>query len=46
MIHAIGFNRLSDEEYLAQLREKRAAYLQRIANLEAQLEEEKNAKRP
>lgn len=46
MIHVIGFNRLSDEEYLAQLREKRAAYLRRIANLEAQLEEEKNPKHP
>jgi hypothetical protein len=46
MIHAIGFNRLSDEEYLAQLREKRAAILRRIANLEAQLEEEKDPKHP
>jgi hypothetical protein len=46
MIHAIGLNRLSDEEYLARLREKRATYLRRIANLEAQLEEEKNSKHP
>ena len=46
MIHAIGLTRLSDEEYLSQLREKRAAYLRRIANLEAQLEEEKDSKHP
>jgi BMFP domain-containing protein YqiC len=45
MVSAIGFNRLSDEEYLAQLREERAAYLRRIAELEAQLEEN-NPKRP
>lgn len=44
VIHAIGINRLSDEEYLAQMREERAAYLRRIAKLEAQLEEEKNSK--
>jgi BMFP domain-containing protein YqiC len=44
MINAIGLNKLSDEEYLAQVREKRAAYLQRIAELEARLEEEKNSK--
>jgi hypothetical protein len=46
MIHVIGLNRLSDEEYLAQLREERAAYLRRIAHLEARLEEEKNLKHP
>jgi hypothetical protein len=46
MIHAIGLKRLSDEEYLAQMREKRAAYLRRIASLEAELEEEKNSKHP
>ena len=46
MINAIGLNRLSDEEYLAQMREERAVYLRRIAELEAQLEEEKNSKHP
>jgi len=44
MIHAIGINRLSDEEYLSQMREERAAHLRRIAKLEAQLEEDKNSK--
>ena len=44
MIHAIGINRLSDEEYLTQMREKRASHLRRIAKLEAQLEEDKNSK--
>jgi hypothetical protein len=44
MIHAIGINKLSDEEYLTQMREERAAYLRRIAKLEAQLEEDKNLK--
>jgi hypothetical protein len=46
MIHAVGFNKLSDEEYLVQMKEKRATYLRRIAKLEAQLEEEKNSKHP
>src|SRR6266852_1145126 len=40
MIHAIGINRLSDEEYLAQMREKRTACLRRIEKLEAQLKED------
>jgi hypothetical protein len=44
MIHAIGINRLSDEEYLAQMKEKRAAYLRRIEKLEVQLEEDKSSK--
>lgn len=44
MIHGIGINRLSDEEYLAQMREKRAACLRRIEQLEAQLEEDKSSK--
>ena len=44
MINAIGLNKLSDEEYLAQVRKERAAYLQRIAELEARLEEEENSK--
>jgi hypothetical protein len=44
MIHAIGINKLSDEEYLTKMREDRAAYLRRIAELEAQLEEDKNSK--
>jgi len=46
MILAIGLKRLSDEEYLAQMREERAAYLRRIASLEAGLEEEKHSKHP
>ncbi|KAI9509338.1 hypothetical protein F5148DRAFT_1188022 [Russula earlei] len=41
MTHGIGLKRLSDEEYLAQMKEERAAYLRRIAKLEAQLEEDK-----
>lgn len=38
----IGINRLSDsdKEYVAQMREKRSAYLPRIEKLEAQLEED------
>jgi hypothetical protein len=46
MIHVIGVNKLSDEEYVAQMREKRAAYLQRIEKLEARLEEDKSSKNP
>jgi hypothetical protein len=46
VIFAIGMNRLSDEEYITQLREERAAYLRRIAKLEAQLEEDKKSKNP
>jgi hypothetical protein len=44
VIHVIGINKLSDEEYLAQMREKRAAYLLRIEKLEAQLEEDMSSK--
>jgi hypothetical protein len=44
MIHAIGINRLSDEEYVAQMREKRAVYQRRIEKLEARLEEDKSSK--
>jgi hypothetical protein len=44
MIHVIGINKLSDEEYLAQMTEKRAAYLRRIEVLEAQLEGDKSSK--
>jgi len=44
MIHAIGVNKLSDEEYLAKMREDRVAYLRRIAKLETQLEEDSNSK--
>lgn len=44
IIYGIGINRLSDEEYLAQMREKRAAYLRRIEKLEAQHEEDKYSK--
>jgi hypothetical protein len=45
MIYAIGITRLSDEEYLAQMTEKRAACLRRIEKLEAQLEEDKSSKK-
>ncbi len=45
MIRFIGINKLSDEEYLAKMREERAAYLRRIAKLEAQLEEDKSSKK-
>ena len=44
IIHAIGINKLSDEDFLAQMREKRAAHLRRIEELEAQLEEDKSSK--
>ncbi|KAI0005989.1 hypothetical protein BJV74DRAFT_801332 [Russula compacta] len=44
MIHAIGFNKLSDEEYLAQIKEERAAHLRRIAKLEAQLQKDRDSK--
>lgn len=43
MIHAIGLKRVSDEEYLAQMREERATYLQRIAELEAKLQADKDS---
>jgi len=45
MIHVIGINRLSDEEYLAQMREERAGYLRRIAKLEARSEEDESSKK-
>jgi hypothetical protein len=44
MIHVIGINKLSDEEYLAQMREKRAACLRRIEKLEAQLKGDVSSK--
>ena len=43
IIHAIGVKRLSDEEYLTRMREERAAYLQRIAELEAKLQADKDS---
>ncbi|KAI9446499.1 hypothetical protein H4582DRAFT_569999 [Lactarius indigo] len=43
MIHAIGLKRVSDEEYLAQMRAERTAYLQRIAELETNLQAEKDS---
>jgi hypothetical protein len=42
MVQAIGFKKLADEEYLAQMREKRATHLQRIAELEAELQADKD----
>ena len=44
VIHVMGINRLSDEEYLAQMRERRAAYLLRIEKLEAQLADDTSSK--
>jgi hypothetical protein len=46
LIHAIGLKKLSDEEYLAQMREERATYIRRIAELEAQLEADRDLKHP
>ncbi|KAH9063480.1 hypothetical protein EDB87DRAFT_1603957 [Lactarius vividus] len=43
MIHAIGLKKVSDEEYLAQMRAERATYLQKIAELEAKLQADKNS---
>jgi hypothetical protein len=44
MIHAIGIYKRSDEEYLAQMREKRVTYLRRIEKLEVQLERKEYSK--
>lgn len=46
MIHAIGFNKLSDEEYLVQMKEERAVHLRRIAKLETQLQKDRDSKHP
>lgn len=43
MIHAIGLRRVSDEQYLAQLREERAAYLRKIAELEAKVQADEDS---
>ncbi|KAH9043282.1 hypothetical protein EDB85DRAFT_1855748, partial [Lactarius pseudohatsudake] len=43
MIHAIGLKKVSDEEYLAQMRAQRATSLQRIAELEAKLQADKDS---
>ena len=43
VIHAIGINRLSEEEYLAQMKERRAEHLRRIEKLEAQLEKDRTS---
>ena len=43
MIHAIGLKRISDEQYLAQLREQRAAYLRKIAELEAKVQADEDS---
>jgi hypothetical protein len=45
MVHAIGLKRVSDEEYLAQMKEERARHLRRIAELEAKLKADKDVKR-
>lgn len=46
MIHAIGLKRVSDEQYLAQLREQRAAHLRRIAELEAKAQADEGSEHP
>jgi len=46
MIHAIGFKKVSDEEYLAQKKEERATYLQRISELEAKVQADKDSSHP
>lgn len=43
MIHTIGLKRVSDERYLAQLREERAAYLRKIAELEAKVQADEDS---
>jgi hypothetical protein len=43
MIHTIGLKRVSDEQYLDQLREQRAAYLRKIAELEAKAQVDKDS---
>ncbi|KAH9966623.1 hypothetical protein BC827DRAFT_684090 [Russula dissimulans] len=43
MMHAVGLKKLSDEEYIAQMKEERAMYLRRIAKLEAQSKDDKNS---
>ena len=43
MIQAIGFKRVSDEEYLAQMKGERATHLRRIAELEAKLQADKDS---
>ena len=43
IILAIGFKKVSDEQYLAKMREERAAYLQKIAELEAKLQADKDS---
>ncbi|KAI0273584.1 hypothetical protein BC834DRAFT_966089 [Gloeopeniophorella convolvens] len=42
MINAIGLTKLSDDEYLAQMKKQRAACLRRIAELEAEAEADKD----
>lgn len=43
MIHAIGFKKVSDEQYLAQMKKERATHLQRITELEAKLQADKDS---
>ena len=43
IIHAIGFKKVPDEEYLAKMKEERATHLQRIAELEAELQADKDS---
>jgi hypothetical protein len=43
IIHAIGFKKVPDEEYLAQMKEERATHLRRIAELEAKLQADKDS---
>ena len=45
MVRAIGLKKVSDEEYLAQIKGERATHLRRIAELEAKLKADKDVKR-
>jgi hypothetical protein len=46
LMNLFGFVPMSDEEYLAKLRKSREIYLQRIEELEKQVEEEGLTKNP
>ena len=46
LLKVVGLVPISDEEYLAKLKRTREGYLKRMAELEKQVEEEKNTKMP
>ncbi|KZT09650.1 uncharacterized protein LAESUDRAFT_646500, partial [Laetiporus sulphureus 93-53] len=45
LLTLFGFTRMSDEEYVTKLKAKRASYLEQIADLEKQVEEENKSKK-